>query len=165
MYPTPLRADRSQAKLPGLYLSEVVADANGMSNPILVCSEPTCTFQAPTVYPNDAYVYDRAGTRTLIQVGTPTSLFSTGADGNTDLQNSELPLTVFFLAPNGRQLGAPLGAGCDAVTGFCAGDAYVSVTATGTFTVVLSAASPVALFRISSTSDGWAYASTGGANF
>ena len=150
---------RSQAITPGLYLSEVLSDENGMSNPFLVCNEPLCESQGPTVQINDAYVYDRAGTRTLIEVGNASQIFPTSTSNN-DLQNSALQLRVSFLASNGRRLTDSLPSGCSTLTGMCPSDTFTDVTTSGVFARDLSAATPIALFRFQVSTNSFLYATT-----
>ena len=152
---------RSQATQPGLYLSEVVADGRGMSNPIMVCSEPSCTAQAPLLVSNDAFLYDRAGTRALISAANVSAIFPADPAGaNNALQDTAMQLSVTYLGPNGRQLGVMLPPGCNATTGLCPSDNWTDATSGGIFTRALSPASPVALFRLLPATNGFAFATT-----
>jgi hypothetical protein len=131
---------RAMAYVPGLYLVEAELDSSGSSNPFLVCNEPKCTEQLPIVGAFDAFVYDRNGTRALIEVGNLTAAFpQSPQNNNTKLQNSAYQVTVSYLGANGRKLGAALPAGCSATTGLCAADVVTEVSATGAFTRGLSA--------------------------
>ena len=141
---------RSMAYVPGLYMVEAVLGSSEMSNPLLVCDEPTCTAQLPVVGAFDAFVYDRNGTRALIEVGNLTAVIpQSPLDNNTALQNSAYQVTVSYPGANGRKLGEALGPSCSDVTGLCGASAYTNVSASGAFPVALSASAPVALFRLS----------------
>ena len=145
---------RAMARLPGIYMNEMIYDVFGAGYPTLVCNEPLCREQAPLVGAYDAFLYDRNGTRALIEVGALTSaaIPATAGVTNTDLQNSAYQVTVSYLGANGRKLGAALGSGCIAATGLCGSDTFTPVTATGTFTATLSSFAPVALYRVTRSS-------------
>jgi len=140
---------RAKARVPGVYVGESAWGSNGMSAPYIVCNEPLCREQEPLAGANDAFVYDRNGTRALIEVGPLTAgvIPATAGIVNTDLQNSAYRVTVSHLGANGRKLGW-VAASCNAVTGMCASDTYIDVTATGTYSESLSATKPVALYKV-----------------
>jgi hypothetical protein len=147
---------RAMDLVPGVYMNEVIYDTYAMGYPTLVCNEPLCVEQAPLAGAHDAFVYDRNGTRALIEVGalTPGVVPTFAGVINTDLQNSAFQVSVSYLGANGRKLGVELPAGCSATTGLCASNVFTEVASTGTFTRSLSASAPVALFRVTNPSNG-----------
>jgi hypothetical protein len=147
---------RAMALIPGVYMSEFALGDHGMSNPTLICNEPLCREQAPLAGANDAFVFDRDGTRALIEVGalSPGVIPATPGVSNTARQNSAYQVTVSYLGANGRKLGAALPAGCCTTTGLCATDVITRVTAAGVFARSMSTSTPVALFHVTSPSDG-----------
>ena len=147
---------RAMVRRPGIYMVEAALGSSSMSNPILVCSEPLCKEQAPLARDFDAFVYDRNGTRALIEVGALTAnvIPNTPNIANTDLQNSAYQVTVSYLGSNGRKLGAALGWGCSVDTGICPSNFYTDVFTSSFLTARLSSTTPVALFRVITPSSG-----------
>ncbi len=147
---------RAMDLVPGVYMNEVIYNSYSMGYPTLVCNEPLCMEQEPLAGAHDAFVYDRNGTRALIEVGalTPGVIPLTAGVPNTDLQNSAYQVSVSYLGANGRKLGVELPAGCSVTTGLCASDVFTEVASTGTFNRILYASAPVALFRVTNPSNG-----------